>query len=151
MLGVPQHAVTGWESGVGFRHDDLLLLAEATDTSVDWLIEGLTDRDIEEGMAFAATVAPFEASRLFPRADDRIQVRRVLTDEELQRSISSALKLTPESLTASIDSAAGSSESACLRQPFSSTCPARRSCLERGRGRIASTRATGRRREDGFC
>ena len=103
MLGVPQEAVRVWERGFGFRHNDLLLLAEATDTSVDWLIEGLTSEDIEEGDAFAAVAAPFDPSRLFRGSEPRVHARRVLPDEELARSVASALKLEPDCVTASGD------------------------------------------------
>lgn len=103
LLGIPQEAVRTWERGVGFRRDDLLLLAEATDTSVDWLIEGITDRDIAEGDEAAAANAPFDAARLFPQSEsgERVEVRRVMTDEELPRSLATALKVSPDSVTVS--------------------------------------------------
>jgi AraC-like DNA-binding protein/transcriptional regulator with XRE-family HTH domain len=107
MLGVPQQAVRIWERGLGFRQDDLLLLAEATDTSIDWLVEGITDRDIEEGEEAATANAPFDASRLFPKSDERVQVRRVMTDEELSKSIASAQKISPDSLTVARNTGAG--------------------------------------------
>jgi len=103
MLGVPHEAVRSWERGLNFRQDDLLLLAEATDTSIDWLVEGLTDRDVEEGEETAAAIAPLDASGVFPRSDDRVGVRALTGDEDLPTSIASALNVRPESLEISRD------------------------------------------------
>ena len=107
LLGVPHDSLRRWEAGFGFSQNDLLRLAEATDTPVDWLVEGLTDRDIAEGEEIAASVAvPLDPDRLFPRSNDRIRVQRVMADEELSKSIASALKLRPETLVASRDAGA---------------------------------------------
>ena len=116
LLGVPRTAVSAWESGQGLRQGDLRLIANATDTSFEWLAGGFTPEQLETPRhAAVSRGSESRAGIPAPLDDDRIKPLWISIDEGLPEAITSAWKLRPEGSTPS-DEAGGASDARRLRQ-----------------------------------
>ncbi len=96
LLGVPAAAVSGWESGRGLGIEDLRLIADRTDTSFEWLVEGLTWR---EGVARKDGDAspPVPTGSVNAIEHERIRPQRLFVGAEMPKAITSVWKLRRES------------------------------------------------------
>ena len=96
LLGVPAAAVSGWESGRGLGIEDLRLIADRTDTSFEWLVEGLTWR---EGVARkdGDASSPVPTGSVNAIEHERIRPQRLFVGAEMPKAITSVWKLRRES------------------------------------------------------
>ncbi|RBP15793.1 AraC-like DNA-binding protein [Roseiarcus fermentans] len=103
LLGVSRAAVSAWESGRGVGLDDLRRIAERTDTSFEWLAEGLSRRP-GAARPEADAAAPGATGQADANGDGRIGPQRLIIGGDLPKAITSAWKVRREG---ALDAAVG--------------------------------------------
>ena len=99
LLGVTAKAVRAWERGEEINRDDLLQIAETTDTSIEWLIEGA--RQGGEPCAARSPERPIRSAGRRAVEAECIKPKSIVTDGPPPREIASAWNAWPEPMIAS--------------------------------------------------